>query len=67
MFSQSELTIKEFEKVKGCKTDLLKNIANSKMQMEFLRVLSNSQLFIEWLKKETNGDLTVHSYLIIRT
>lgn len=61
MFSQTDLTLKEFEQVQGCKIDSLKSIANSKNQMEFLRVLSNSQQFIEWLRKETNGDHTIHS------
>ena len=56
MFNQSDMTMTEFETFKGCKIDSLKSIANSKSQMQFLRVLSESKQFIEWLQKETNGD-----------
>ena len=56
MLNQSNMTMTEFETVKGCKIDSLKSIANSKSQMQFLRVLSESKQFIEWLQKETNGD-----------
>jgi len=60
MFIQTDLTLEEFERVKGCKIDFLKSIDNSKRQMKFLRVPSDSQQFTEWLKKETTGNHALH-------
>ena len=61
VFSQSDLTLKEFDQVKGClvkecEIDSLKSISDSERQMQFLRVLSNSQQFITWLQEETKGE-----------
>ena len=56
VFSQSDLTLKDFDQVKGCEIDSLKSIADSERQMQFLEVLSNSQQFIAWLQEETKGE-----------
>ena len=55
MFNQSDLTLKEFDQVRGNEIDSLKSISNSEKQMHFLTVLSKGQHFIQWLQKETNG------------
>ena len=56
VFNQSDLTLNDFEQVKGCEIESLKSIASSKTQLHFLQVLSKSQQFIEWLRKEANGE-----------
>ena len=63
MFSQSDLTLRDFDKVEGCEIDSLKDIANSESQMQFLEVLSNSQQFIAWLQKETKGEYLYMIYM----
>ena len=64
VFSQSDLTLKDFDQIEDCEVASLKTIADCEKQMEFLEVLSNSQQFIAWLQEETKGDYTA-SYIII--
>ena len=64
MFSQSDLTLKEFNLVEVCEIESLKHISSSKRKMQFLQVLSMSQQFIEWLQKETKGKCKLTTCII---
>ena len=65
VFSQSDLTLKDFKMIEVCEFEALKRIASSKRQMQFLQVLSRSQQFIEWLQKETKGKCLHIMYVYI--
>ena len=54
--SQADLSLeKVHEQFGGFEIDSLKLIANSTVQMKFLKVLSKAQQFIEWLQRETKS------------
>ena len=66
VFNQSDLTLNDFEQIKGCEIESLKSIASSKRQLRFLQILSKSQQFIVWLQKEANGEY-ISSYMYYST
>jgi len=53
------LSLEKFEDEGYHEIEGLENIASSRDQMEFLKVLSNCQSFIEWLQRETAGNHTI--------